>query len=125
MSINNQRIVRIIDLDAIDAPKNTIERDVYIGFREYPYIPLVTASVDFVFPKDILAPICPINPTNTKNSPRKDQKDDKIIGFVLLDDISNAGVYLSLFTRRVNVSKFKDKLLSKYFYPGFLLTQLL
>jgi len=50
-------------------------------------------------------------------------KDDKIIGFVLLEDISNAGVYLSLFTRRVNVSKFKDKLLSKYFYPGILMTQ--
>jgi len=50
-------------------------------------------------------------------------KDDKIIGFVLLEDISNAGVYLSLFTRRVNVSKFKDELLSKYFYPGILMTQ--
>lgn len=52
-------------------------------------------------------------------------KDDKIMGFVLLEDISNAGVYLSLFTRRVNVSKFKDKLLSKYFYPGILMTQIL
>ncbi|MEA1945812.1 MAG: FAD-dependent oxidoreductase [Thermodesulfobacteriota bacterium] len=52
-------------------------------------------------------------------------KDDKIIGFVLLEDISNAGVYLSLFTKRVNVSKFKDKLLSKYFYPGILMTQIL
>jgi NAD(P)H-nitrite reductase large subunit len=51
-------------------------------------------------------------------------KDDKIMGFVLLKDISNAGVYLSLFTRRVNVSKFKDKLLSKYFYPGILMTQI-
>ena len=51
-------------------------------------------------------------------------KDDKIIGFVLLEDISNAGVYLSLFTKRVNVSKFKDKLLSKYFYPGILMTQI-
>lgn len=51
-------------------------------------------------------------------------KDDKIIGFVLLEDISNAGVYLSLFTRGVNVSKFKDKLLSKYFYPGILMTQI-
>ena len=51
-------------------------------------------------------------------------KDDKIMGFVLLGDISNAGVYLSLFTRRVNVSKFKDKLLSKYFYPGILMTQI-
>jgi len=51
-------------------------------------------------------------------------KDDKIIGFVLLGDISNAGVYLSLFTRRVNVSKFKDELLSKYFYPGILMTQI-
>jgi len=50
-------------------------------------------------------------------------KDNKIMGFVLLEDISNAGVYLSLFTRRVNVSKFKDKLLSKYFYPGILMTQ--
>ncbi|MCK5722738.1 MAG: hypothetical protein KAI84_09395, partial [Gammaproteobacteria bacterium] len=52
-------------------------------------------------------------------------KDDKIIGFVLLEDISNAGVYLSLFTKRVNVSKFTDKLLSKYFYPGILMTQIL
>ncbi len=52
-------------------------------------------------------------------------KDDKIMGFVLLEDISNAGVYLSLFTKRVNVSKFKDKLLSKYFYPGILMTQIL
>lgn len=51
-------------------------------------------------------------------------KDDKIMGFVLLEDISNAGVYLSLFTKGVNVSKFKDKLLSKYFYPGILITQI-
>ena len=51
-------------------------------------------------------------------------KDDKIMGFVLLGDISNAGVYLSLFTKGVNVSKFKDKLLSKYFYPGILMTQI-
>jgi len=51
-------------------------------------------------------------------------KDDKIMGFVLLEDISNAGVYLSLFTRRINVSKFKDKLLSRYFYPGILMTQI-
>jgi len=51
-------------------------------------------------------------------------KDDKIMGFVLLGDISNAGVYLSLFTRRVNVSKFKDELLSRYFYPGILMTQI-
>jgi len=60
----------------------------------------------------------------TKNVLRKIYlKDNKIMGFVLLEDISNAGVYLSLFTRRVNVSKFKDKLLSKYFYPGILMTQ--
>ena len=52
-------------------------------------------------------------------------KDNKIMGFVLLKDISNAGVYLSLFTRRVNVSKFEDKLLSKYFYPGLLVTHAL
>jgi NAD(P)H-nitrite reductase large subunit len=51
-------------------------------------------------------------------------KDDKIMGFVLLEDISNAGVYLSLFTKRVNVSKFKDELLSKYFHPGILMTQI-
>jgi len=49
--------------------------------------------------------------------------DDKITGFVLLGDISNAGVYLSLFAKRVNVAKFKDELLSKYFYPGILITQ--
>lgn len=49
-------------------------------------------------------------------------KDDRITGFILLGDISNAGVYLSLLTKRVNVSKFKDKLLSKYFYPGILMT---
>ena len=52
-------------------------------------------------------------------------KNDKIMGFVLLEDISNAGVYLSLFTRRVNVSKFKNNLLSKYFYPGILTTKIL
>ena len=51
-------------------------------------------------------------------------KNDKIMGFVLLGDISNAGVYLSLFTKRVNVSKFKNELLSKYFYPGILMTQI-
>jgi NAD(P)H-nitrite reductase large subunit len=51
-------------------------------------------------------------------------KDDKIMGFVLLEDISNAGVYLSLFTKGVNVLKFKDRLLSKYFYPGILMTQI-
>jgi len=51
--------------------------------------------------------------------------DDKITGFVLLGDISNAGVYLSLFAKRVNVAKFKDELLSKYFYPGILITQTL
>ena len=61
----------------------------------------------------------------TKNILRKIYvKDDKIMGFVLLEDISNAGVYLSLFTRRVNVSKFKDNLLSKYFYPGILTTKI-
>lgn len=49
-------------------------------------------------------------------------KDDKIMGFVLLGDISNAGVYMSLLTKRVNVSKFKDELLSKYFYPGILMS---
>jgi nitrite reductase (NADH) large subunit len=52
-------------------------------------------------------------------------KDDKIAGFVLLRDISNAGVYLSLFSKGVNVSRYKDELLSRYFYPGHFMSQVL
>ncbi len=52
-------------------------------------------------------------------------KDDKIAGFVLLRDISNAGVYLSLFSKGVNVSRYKDELLSRYFYPGRFMSQVL
>lgn len=47
-------------------------------------------------------------------------KDNKITGFVLLGDISNSGVYLSLLRKKVDISNFKDKLLSKHFNPGFL-----
>jgi len=52
-------------------------------------------------------------------------KDDKIMGFVLLKDISNAGVYLSLFSKGVNVEPYKDELLSRYFYPGRFMRQVL
>ncbi|SDU43066.1 NAD(P)/FAD-dependent oxidoreductase [Desulfobacula phenolica] len=45
---------------------------------------------------------------------------DKIVGFVLLGDISNAGIYLSLLKKKTNVAKFKHRLLSKGFSPGFL-----
>ncbi|MBW2011218.1 MAG: hypothetical protein JRI32_06115 [Deltaproteobacteria bacterium] len=47
-------------------------------------------------------------------------KDNKITGFVLLGDISNSGVYLSLLRKKVDISNFKDQLLSKHFNPGFL-----
>jgi NAD(P)H-nitrite reductase large subunit len=50
-------------------------------------------------------------------------KDDKIVGFVLLRDISNAGVYLSLFSKGVNVKPYKDELLSRFFYPGRFMSQ--
>jgi NAD(P)H-nitrite reductase large subunit len=52
-------------------------------------------------------------------------KDDKITGFVLLKDISNAGVYLSLFSKGVNVGKYKEALLSRFFYPGYFMNQIL
>ena len=45
-------------------------------------------------------------------------KNDKITGFVLVRDISNAGVYLSLFFRGINVKPYKDELLARHFYPG-------
>ncbi|CAN2042887.1 FAD/NAD(P)-binding domain-containing protein [Candidatus Magnetomoraceae bacterium gMMP-15] len=49
-------------------------------------------------------------------------KDNRIKGFVLLGDISNAGVYLSLLKRKLNISFFKDQLLSKNFNAGFLMS---
>ena len=52
-------------------------------------------------------------------------KDDKIVGFVLLKDISNAGVYLSLFSKGINVKPYKDELLSRHFYPGCLMSRIL
>lgn len=48
-------------------------------------------------------------------------KDNRIAGFVLLKDISNAGVYLSLFSRGIDVSGYRDDLLSPFFYPGCIL----
>ena len=52
-------------------------------------------------------------------------KDDKIVGFVLLKDISNAGVYLSLFSKGINVKPYKDELLSRHFYPGCYMSRIL
>jgi len=52
-------------------------------------------------------------------------KDDKIVGFVLLKDISNAGVYLSLFSKGINVKPYKDELLSRHFYPGCFMSRIL
>ena len=47
-------------------------------------------------------------------------KNDRISAFTLLGDISNAGIYLSLLAKRVNISKYKNKLLSAGFNPGFI-----
>lgn len=52
-------------------------------------------------------------------------KDNKIVGFVLLKDISNAGVYLSLFSKGINVKQYKDELLSRHFYPGCFMSRIL
>ena len=52
-------------------------------------------------------------------------QNDKIVGFVLLRDISNAGVYLSLFSKGINVKPYKDELLSRHFYPGGFMSRIL
>jgi nitrite reductase (NADH) large subunit len=39
-------------------------------------------------------------------------KDNRITGFVLLGDISGAGLYLSLLRKKKNISKIKHDLLS-------------
>ncbi len=53
----------------------------------------------------------------TKNVLRKIfVKDNRITGFVLLGDISNAGFYLSLLKKKENISKFKHDLLSAHFF---------
>jgi len=52
-------------------------------------------------------------------------KNDKIAGFVLLRDISNAGVYLSLFFKGINVKQYKNELLSRHFYPGCFMSRIL
>jgi len=50
-------------------------------------------------------------------------KNNKINGFVLLGDISNAGFLFTLLKRRKNIQYYKDYLLDKNFNPGYLITR--
>ena len=50
-------------------------------------------------------------------------KANKINGFVLLGDISNAGLYFSLLKKREDVSDYKEQLLSPLFNIGMKLTR--
>jgi len=50
-------------------------------------------------------------------------KDNMINGFVLLRDISNAGLFFSLLKKRKNIQHYKDHLLDKNFNPGFLVSK--
>lgn len=50
-------------------------------------------------------------------------KDNKINGFVLLGDISNAGLYFSLLRKREDISEYKDDLLSPLFNLGMKITK--
>ncbi len=52
-------------------------------------------------------------------------KDNKINGFVLLGDISNAGLYFSLLRKRTDISADKDRLLSPLYNPGIKMTRYL
>ena len=42
-------------------------------------------------------------------------KDNKIMGFVLANDIDRAGIFLGLMRNKIDVSEFKDNLLSEDF----------
>ncbi|MBM7555754.1 NAD(P)/FAD-dependent oxidoreductase [Halanaerobacter jeridensis] len=50
-------------------------------------------------------------------------KDNKINGFVLLGDISNAGLYFSLLRKREDISEYKEQLLSPLFNLGMKITK--
>ena len=50
-------------------------------------------------------------------------KNNKINGFVLLGDISNAGFLFTLLKRRKNIQYYKDYLLDKNFNPGYLISR--
>lgn len=50
-------------------------------------------------------------------------KDNKINGFVLLGDISNAGLLFSLIKTRKNINYYKDYLLDKNFNQAFITTK--
>ncbi|MGM0421454.1 MAG: NAD(P)/FAD-dependent oxidoreductase [Bacillota bacterium] len=50
-------------------------------------------------------------------------KDNKINGFVLLGDISNAGLLFSLMKSRKNINYYKDHLLDKNFNQAFIMTR--
>ena len=52
-------------------------------------------------------------------------KENKINGFVLLGDISNAGLYFSLLRKRADISADKDRLLSPLYNPGVKMTRYL
>jgi NAD(P)H-nitrite reductase large subunit len=50
-------------------------------------------------------------------------KNNKINGFVLLGDISNAGLLFSLIKKRKNIKYYKDYLLDKNFNQAFIMTR--
>lgn len=57
----------------------------------------------------------------TKNSLRKIfVKNNIIVGFVLVGDISQAGIYHSLLVKKTNISKLKDNLISRSFNQAML-----
>ena len=50
-------------------------------------------------------------------------KDNKINGFVLLEDINNAGLLFSLMKSRKNIKYYRDYLLDENFNPGFIISR--
>ncbi|MFO7820128.1 MAG: FAD-dependent oxidoreductase [Halanaerobacter sp.] len=50
-------------------------------------------------------------------------KDNRINGFVLLGDISNAGLYFALLKKKENISEYQDKLLSPLFNLAMKITK--
>lgn len=46
-------------------------------------------------------------------------KDGRIVGFVLLNDITNVGIFKKLMDRQVNISAYSDNLLDENFGEGF------
>lgn len=79
-------------------------------FREIPFITMGLSSAD--------DPDCEeyVDDRVGENVYRKLViKDDKIVGLIFLNDIHNAGVLSSLMKNGVNISKFKDNLLSPSF----------